>query len=391
MLKKFHTHLSRGEDWYSIYKKEIKLATNIPIINKLLYQELANACEKHEGILTYAEYLMIDQFGKHGYYATGKFHGKTDVEKRWAGALAQYCKNNKYETLIEFGCGTGELGVSVAKAYKKQANRVLKWIGVEIDTKMHTKIRENFKLHKLEDTILGITTTIDELPDMHNPLIVFPYSLDNIPPHVFFNTQENNSHPNSLLGVQIKNGMLTEVIIPAEILKKKGIQLENGFFTQNNYTFDLSLWKLRKGQRAYIATDAFKTLYHYAKTFGGKSPIIIIDEFRKEPIVNAENLGTPKSLYEKNLITYDRSRYYRESGAHNLYYPLYKGSLLKFLHTIGFKSIEYEIEQKKAAQLQNKPWLPIGKNYTTLAFFANNFTARDSKKLLIPFPMQKLY
>src|SRR6185437_1570348 len=105
------------------------------------------------------------------------------------------------------------------------------------------------------------------------------------------------------------------------------------------------------GQRAYIQIDSFGTVYRYAKKFTDAT-FVIIDEFRTEPWSFAlTNLGTPKSLYEKNLVTYDRARYYRESGQHNLYYPLYKDSLLKFLSAIGFQSIAYEVEHKKAASL----------------------------------------
>ena len=119
MFKKLHCRISRGNDWYHTYKKEIKLASGIRIKNKLLYQELEQECRRLGGILTYAEYLTIDQFGKNGYYSTSKHHGKTDVEKRWDGALSNYCKQQNYDTIIEFGCGTGELGVATAIAYKR--------------------------------------------------------------------------------------------------------------------------------------------------------------------------------------------------------------------------------------------------------------------------------
>ncbi|SRR5258708_9132138 len=134
MLKKLHNHFSLGKDWYHTFQKEIKLTSSIKIKNKQLYLELEQECKKSGGILTYAQYLTISQFGKHGYYATSALHGKTDVESRWSGALANYAQTFGHDTVIEFGCGTGELGVATAIAYKKLTNKRLHWIGVEIDT-----------------------------------------------------------------------------------------------------------------------------------------------------------------------------------------------------------------------------------------------------------------
>lgn len=390
MLKTIHFHLARGNDWYNTYKKTINLASNVIIRNTELAWELEQACEKRNGFLTYSEYLTIDQFGRNGFYQGSAFHGKTNVEKRWGSALAHYSQQMGHDTIIEFGCGTGELGVATVKAYMQLTKRKLSWNGVEIDKQIHPKIINNFKVQNLQDSLEKIAATIDDLSPKKNALIVFPYSLDNIPPHVFLNTKSEDSYPNALLGITVKNGLLSEVIIPAKILDKKGIKLENGLFTQDKFIFKLTGWKLRKGQRAYIPVDSYKTVYTYAKKFD-KATIIIIDEFRKEPLFfNLENRGVPKSLYEKNLLTNERNRYYRESGEHNLYYPLYKDSLLKFLTAIGFRSIEYEIEPKKAAELQKKPWFAIAKNYTTFAFFAKDFTEKKSNFLPIPFSPQRI-
>jgi len=393
MLKKFNSHIAIAKDWYYNYRKEIKLATNIKIKNKLFYRELEQECKRKDGILTYAEYLAIDQFGKNGYYSSGTRHGKTDVEKRWGGAFANYCRQNGFTMIIEFGCGTGDLGVAITKAYKKQTGKTLKWIGVEIDTKIHEKIFDNFSSHNMQVSVEKIVASLDELKayTAETALIVFPYSLDNIPPQVFLNTKPDASYPNALLGVTVKNGMLSEIIISPEILKQKGIKLENGFFTQNNSTCQLSTWRLRTGQRAYISIDSFITLYTYVKMYNLKSHIIIIDEFRNEPwFFNLSNIGIPKSLYEKNLICTDRIRYYREGGKHNLYYPIYKNTLLQFLNTLGFQSVDYEFEQKKAAQLQQKPWISLRENYATLAFVAKNLVNKKVDVLPVTFTPQRV-
>lgn len=390
MFKNFYCNLSNANDWYHTLKKEIKLASGITINNKLLSEELELACNKQHGVLTYAEYLLIDQFGKNGYYATSNRHGKTDVETRWGHALANYCEVFGYNSIIEVGCGTGELGVATIRAVKRQPNIPFTWTGVEIDTNIHKKIFDNFKKHKEENSIKRIVSTLNELPSEENALIIFPYSLDCIPPQIFLNTESKTSYPNALLGISVKDGRLSEIIIPSEILHKKGIKLEKGFFTQNGYTYKLTSWKLRKGQRAYISTDLFITIYEYAKKFKSAT-IIIIDEFRNQPwYFNLGNLGTGKSLYEKNLLLSEKTRYYRESGKHNSYFPLYKNTLVQFLNSIGFGSIGYDIEQKKAAELGGKLWIPLRENYWTLAFFAKHFVDKKIDIVPIPFTTRRI-
>lgn len=392
MLKELTSTLNQGKNFYTTYKKEIILASNIKIKNKELARELEVACEKKNGILTFPEYLMIDQFGKNGFYAKNAKHGKTDIDKRWGSTLARYCHKFGFEKVIELGCGTGDLGVAIAKAYKKHTGKSIKWIGVEIDSKIHTKILDHFTSNKVQDSVEKIVTTIDELQTKDNVLVVFPYSLDSILPQVFLNVTSIDSYPNALLGITVKNGKISEKIIPPEIIKDKGLQLKDGFFTQNHYTYKLSQWKLRKGQRAYITIESFTTLYQYTKKFGNKTTFIVIDEFRKDPwFFDLRNLGTPKSLYEHNLICDDRTRYYRESGRYNFYYPLYKNSLLSFLNIIGFQKIEYDIEQKMANHLRGKPWISLRKSYATYAFIASNLVKKKIDFLTIPFNKQKIF
>ena len=166
--------------------------------------------------------------------------------------------------------------------------------------------------------------------------------------------------------------------------------LKNGLFRRNDLTYKLSSWKLRKGQRLYISTDVFSTIYQCTKKFENPS-LIIIDEFRNEPwSFDLGNLGTPKSLYEKNLSCNEQIRYYQESGTHNLYYPLYKESVYKFLSTLGFRSIEYEIEQKKAAELSGRHWLSMKKNFATYAFIAKNFAEKKLTIIPIPSPQRRI-
>ncbi len=390
MLHTLRNHLSLGIDLYTNFKKEIKLISNISLENSNLATELEDACKNNNGILTYEEFMMIDQFGKNGFYATSKHHGQTDIDTRWGSALAQYFYTNAYTTIIEFGCGTGELGIATAKTYKKLAKKNLNWIGVEIDKNIHKLIFKNFKNNSVQDAVVAIVESIDDLPNLQNALIVFPYSLDNIPPHVFLHTKSNTTYPDALLGIKVENNKLSEVIITPALLKKKGLTLENGLFSQNNCTFKLSGWKLRRGQRTYISTNAFATLSTIAQKCNNAT-LLIIDEYRKAPwSFSLTNLGTPKSLYEKNLLCHDRKRYYQQSGQHNFYFPLYKETLFKFLSTIGYRSITVDIEQKLAADLTKKHWVGIGKSYTTYAFIAKNFVEKKSNYLTIPSPIRNI-
>ena len=390
MLKNLRNSFSVWEDWYHTHQKKITLAVNIKIKNKKLYEELETVCEKQHGVLTYAEYLAIDQFGKYGFYATSTKHGKTDIHFRWGKALANYCYKNGYNRIIEIGCGTGELGISISKKYKQLTASSLHWTGVELDKNIHKKILENFRTNNCETSVESIVTSIDEISIREKTLVVFPYSLDNMPPQVFLNTESYSSYPNAILGLTFTKGTLSETLIPQEILEKKRLKLEKGIFSQDNFSFDLSAWKLRRGQRSYLSTDAYELIYRCAKKFSD-SPLLIIDEMREEHWnFNLKNLGIPKSLYEKNLFSNERKRYYHESGQHNLYYPLYKISLLKFLSQIGYRSIEYEIEQKKAAELSNTPWYSLRKNYATFALIAKNFYPKEIRVLSIPSPQRKL-
>lgn len=392
MLKKFTGLLWEIQDFYFTYKKEIKLASNIKIKNKLLAQELEEECKKRYGILTYPEFLAIEQFGKNGFYTTSKSHGKTDVDKRWSKALVNYCKQFGYDTIIEFGCGTGELGIATAKVYKEKYHTNLKWIGVEIDTRIHMKIYDKFQEQSVQDAIEKIAASIDEIPKQKNALLLFPYSLDNIPPHIFLTTKQTTSSPDALLGITVKDGLLSEVIIPQAILQKKKMKLKDGLFVQDTYKCNLISWKLRKGQRAFIPIDSFITIYDYVKKFDNKTTVILIDEFREEPwFFDLRNLGIPKSLYEHNLVCNDKKRYYRESGKHNFYYPQYTSTLLHFLNSIGFQLIDYDVEQKMSAQLSGKRWIPTREHYSTLSFIARNFVERKIDALPISFIPKRIF
>lgn len=391
MLKKIKGNFSKANDWYNSHRKKITLSSRIKIKNKRLAKELEDACLQQNGILTYAEYLHITQFGINGFYTTSTMHGKTDIETRWGKALGHYCQQHGYDTIVEIGCGTGELAIAMIEEYKRQTKKMLSWIGIEIDAAIHKKIYANFQRHNITNAIESIGDSLEIIKKRKNTLFIFPYSIDNFSPQVFLNTNLSPSSPNVILGVTVENDLLSEIIIPPALLQKKGISLENGIATLDGHSFGLSSWKLRKGQRAYIALDAFITLASCAKKCAENTSIMIIDEFIKEPwFFSLGNLGTPKSLYENNLLYHERNRYYRESGKHNFYHPMYLYTLFHFLHAIGFRSIQYEVEQKMAAQLRGDYWIPLRKGYNTYAFSAMNRIEKQNDILPIRFNPKRI-
>src|SRR5579864_1986248 len=114
MLLKLLNYYYSGKNWYHAFSNNIELVST-KIKNKKLSYELETKCIEQGGVLTYAEYIHIEQFGENGYYAHSKHKGSTPVHTRWGKALAILCKEFNYETVIEFGCGNGNLGVEIVK------------------------------------------------------------------------------------------------------------------------------------------------------------------------------------------------------------------------------------------------------------------------------------
>lgn len=391
-FKQLTDYFYSGQNYYFTLTKKIHL-TQTKIKNTKLAQELEAACEKEGGILTYSQYRAIEQFGKNGYYnnANADKQGMTNTHIRWGDGLAKLCQKYNCDTIIEFGCGTGELAVATVKSYKKQTNKKITWIGIEINETLYPKIKQKFTQEKIQESFGGIYQTLDPIKQKEKTLVVFPYSLDNLPPEIFLNTTNQKSFPNALLGIKVQNGILQESVIQETQLQRKKIEIKNGFFkNQNNQVWDLRTWQLYKGQRAYIPIETCSLLAKYTEI--AKQPtLLIIDEFRPPPWNFERNtLGIPKSLYEKSQQCQNIKKYYQDSGEHNFYYPLYLNPISKLLNTLGFQSIKIDIEQKTTAELMQKKWFPIKQRYFTYAIIASKRNAQNHTILPISFWSKKI-
>lgn len=392
MLQKFKNYLTSGSNLINTFSGKINLRTT-KISDRKLAEDLEATCAKQDGILTYSEYLNIVQYGNNGYSAVSHKDGRTDANKRWGKALAAYCLKNNYSSVVEFGCGSGELGLTAAGEYKKSTGKILSWTGIEINRRHYEAIENNFKKSGLEDSLNLIVPSVDKINHYVKSVFVFSYSLDSIPPEIFLNTSTNTTYPDSVIGLKIENGVLHEELIPAEIQNKKGIFFQNGLFrSQNSQTFDLRSWNLRRGQRAYIPVNSYKVILQFIKRIANGSAIIVIDEFRNSPFrYEASPLGLPKSMYEKDHDCIDITKYYKESGRHYLYFPNYFETFYKFLHFAGFKNIKFDIEQKSAAQLCGKKWIQLRRQYNTYAFIAGQYVPKSYDVCPIVFFPRKIF
>lgn len=212
-------HLSRliaGRKNYEQWRERNYSLRKVSLPPTKLTQELEEACSERGGILTIAEYLMIEQFGTYGYHNTHKNNGKTNVHTYIAKPLALYCQREEITHIIEYGAGDGTLGGATLTAAQKNGYR-LNWTGIELLERLHQKIRHNFQKAKLETQCHGISTIDRNLTIPEKSIIVLPYILDNIPPLVFV-ARTHSGVADTLLGVTITNNELIETLLTDEQL-----------------------------------------------------------------------------------------------------------------------------------------------------------------------------
>lgn len=193
--------------------------------NKSLARELQIACKSRDGILTYSEFLQIDQFGKYGYHETRKYHGETNVETRWAESLAILFARKNYETIIEFGSGNGDLGIQTI-IEGKNLSLTIPWHGIDIREQALKNTLNLASTSSINISNISVSKTIRDIPQGKKSLVVFPNNLSSIPPEIFTtDTNPQNSRdrlfPNSMIGITVENGILEEHIIPDKIMNKK--------------------------------------------------------------------------------------------------------------------------------------------------------------------------
>lgn len=326
-----------------------------------LAKELEEECKKKGGVLTYGEYLQIEQFGKNGYHASHSLHGMTDSYKVWEKALFFYCKKNNIHSIVEFGCGDGKLARVILKEAKKQKYD-LSWDGVEVNSELREKAKASFEKEKLFESVSFLVSSLDQVPHTLQSLLLFSYSLDSVQPEIVLS---KNSHgiPDAFIGVEVKNGKLKEVILTASQLRKKGYIFEKGQLTnEKGISYDLREWSLQDSQRLYIPIHALTVLHEWVQKFPIGSHIFIMDEFRRLPSLyeRHRHYGTPVVLYISPKERYDFlvNTAYKNAGNRLFYYPFFLNSYYSFLQLLGFVDVHYGIEEKIAKQMMKESWKP---------------------------------
>lgn len=370
------------ENWkqknYSLKKTKIK--------NSALALELEQECRKN-GFLTYSQFIEIDQFGKNGFHTRNKAHGETEAHKRWGKALAVLLKQERCENIVEFGPGSGDLGVGAVKESIKIGNKIT-WCAVEKNKAFIDKIKKRFLKEKLIGNFNGVFNSIDDLEFKKKTAVVFSYSLDSIAPEIFVNTMPQKSFPNGLIGITVKNSILEEKILTDELLNKKGASIKRGIYKdKNGNLFDLKEWMLFRGQKAFLPIEAFISFLDFFNKAPNNTIFLIIDEFYGEVFPwETDHLGLPKRLYlykrEVNL-----EDLYKEAGEELLYFPLFLKTFQNFISGLNISGLKIENEKKLAMELtkENKKLKTALLN--TAAFIFKKQAGNKSKTFKLCFPI----
>lgn len=385
---KFSSLLGGIKNYEAWKAKNYQLKT-VELKNSQLAKEIEAECKKKGGFLTYEEFLNIDQFGASGYHSTHNDHGMTATHKRWGKVIAKLCQQNKISQIIEFGPGNGNLARETLRESQKN-NFNVKWCGVELNQDLGRELKINLEKHGFGSNIMELVPTLDKLKTSKKSIVVFSYSLDSVPLEIFLNTGVKKAYPDSLIGITVDKGILHEIILSSNNLRGKGIIFRKGIYQKNNgYRFDLNNWMLYPGQKAYVCLGAFSILASFASRFPD-SMFVIIDEVRPTSYPwETGHLCVPKDLhrYKRDI---DIERGYREAGNNLLYYPTYFLTLYKLIHSLGFHSIRYDIEQRLAKDIMEESFSSIKGLYATYAFLAQNKSRNQSKTFRLEFPQTKL-
>lgn len=365
--------------YYTLHAAKIK--------HKKLAALLEKTAQEKGGVLTFPEYLAIEQFSTYGYHGRHLKYGGTDTAKRWPTSLLALCKKHNIHSLIELGPGEGALGAFTLQKAKEQ-NYVLSWSGIEIDESLRDDARRFFADRQLDKHIRFLLPDTKQLPPLPKSLFVFSYSLDSMPPYLFTNISKKRAYPNALIGVTIKDQQLQEVILTSSQMKQKGLSLKKGIFTDaDGQQFDLTSWQLLPMQRVHILIDSYKMLHQIVTALPAGSLILIIDEFIQSlPPLTGQHLFLPQDLDVMDRDMRDTKKFYQTAGENLLYYVSFLDGYTHLLSFLGCKNIAFSHELEAAYNsAHNKPltntWkLPYG-CYAILATVAKK--KRISRKLPI--------
>ena len=112
---------------------------------------------------------------------------------------------------------------------------------------------------------------------------------------------------------------------------------------------------------------------------------LIIDEFRPQVTSwETRHLCPIRDLYKYKRNVENMGKFYKSAGSTLLYYPTFFLTFYKFLNSLGFASVKYEIEQKMAKEIVGEMWFSP-RNFLTYAFIANDKkTQKNTFKLELP-------
>ncbi len=342
----------------------------VQLPNTKLTKDLENLCQQRGGSLTFGEFIAQEMFGENGYYKTHSDFGKTNVSKVWPEAIIKLCQKYSLNSVVEVGTGDGALGKESLKLANKM-NLVLKWAGIEINQSLWNKIGKN------QPKNFFLLESVRQLKPQKS-LTIFPFSLDSMPNEVVVNTTSRKNLADAMLGIKIENGILAEIVLSANDLKRRGIIFQNGIFTTGYYSFDFSSWALQSKQRAYLPINGFLAIIDYVKKMSNASELLIIDEVKPLPPLNgAYHLGTPRILNSilRDFETLEQA--YKNTGNNLWYFPFYLNPMLGFLKEVGFTRLSFDIDSKMVKIITDKTW-----KATPGIYFCYGISAKYQKQSL---------
>ncbi|MEI6222028.1 MAG: SAM-dependent methyltransferase [bacterium] len=311
---------------------QVDWAKDILINDRKLAKELERASNKCP--ITYAEFIEIIQNGRNGYHAKNKFHGGTCVDKTSSSLVVEAARKHRVDTIIEFGAGNGKLMRAVIEKFSETS--VGQYIGIEI----LKGVRKEFLRAKPNSNLaVKAVAAIEEVQQVENGLVLFPYSLDCIPPYLFTRTG-NGMCPDKMVGIKVVNGRLSEVMLSDEQMRSKGMVLQNGILRDGNESYDLRSWNLEPNQRAYIPIGAFSTIRKVVEKVNNPT-VLIIDEAADGYGFRNDDLGGPLEYSPRHhtIRWFDIEPFYKLSGDRLLYFPLPSNAVANFLNSMGFNTV----------------------------------------------------
>lgn len=392
-LSFYFSHILAGTTNYEERIKAYYSLRTARIKRKKLAALLSQACTEKDGVLTYPEYLILEQFSRYGYHGTHLGYGGTPVAKYWPKALVALCQQQNIHSLVEFGPGEGALGAYTVKEALKQ-HHDLSWSGIEIDTSLQQDILGMFKSKKISQHLLTVTTTLEEMIIPEKSLFVFSYSLDSIPPLLFTNTTNKKSYPNALIGVRVHGQELEEVILSKDMLKKKHLSLEKGIFTnEHGQKYDLRDWQLVPYQRTYLTLPSFFTLQQTVAKLPKGSFVLIIDEFRESlPFWNTEHMFVPRDVEMFDRDMRNIQKFYETAGENILYYVSFVETYMSLLKQLGCTQVQFTEEQEAIASIRlKKPFSNVFSSFSKCHAILAKVPASPLHPpiLSIPYPQNK--